>query len=191
MATMFTSDTHFHHKHVIGYCSRPFLSLEDMNAALIKNWNEKVKSDDDEVFFLGDFAFCGVQKAREIFDQLRGRKHLVAGNHDRIARKLPWETIADYRVIRPQIEYEDDEGEIQKVAHPIVLFHFPIISWDGMGHGSWHIHGHCHGNLKDTGALRWDVGVDANHMAPISLEQLQAKMALRTVVPVDHHKPDA
>lgn len=159
-----------------------------MNEGMIQSWNERVKADDD-VWFLGDFVFGGVNVGRAIFERLRGNKHLVAGNHDKTARKLAWESVTDYRVIRPSIEYEDDEGELQNVPHPIVLFHFPIISWDSMGKGSWHLHGHCHGNLKDTGALRWDVGVDPNGYRPISLDEIQAKMALRIVVPVDHHKP--
>jgi calcineurin-like phosphoesterase family protein len=185
----FTSDTHYWHKHIIGYCQRPFESVEAMNEGLIDRWNSQVHQT-DTVYFIGDFAFCGTTKARAIFDRLKGTKHLILGNHDyETARKLPWESIHDYKLIRPHIEYQRDDGEVLKTPHPIVLCHFPILSWDGMAHGSWHLHGHCHGSLKDTGALRLDVGVDAHKWYPISLEEVQAHMALRTVVPVDHHKP--
>lgn len=186
----FTSDTHYWHKHIIGYCQRPYPSVEAMNEGMIERWNARVNQD-DEVWFLGDFAFCGTTKAREIFDRLKGRKHIVLGNHDyQSAKKLPWESMHDYKLIRPHVEYQDDEGEIKQTPHPIILCHFPILSWDGMAHGSWHLHGHCHGSLADSGALRWDVGVDPNGMDPISLPEIQQRMALRTVVPVDHHKPE-
>lgn len=186
----FTSDTHFYHKHIIDYCKRPFDSVEGMNLGMIERWNARV-TNDDIVYFLGDFAFAGTAKSKEIFDRLKGYKHLITGNHDYGAgRKLAWETVRDYALIRPHIEYQNDEGELKQVEHPVILCHFPFISWDGMAHGSWHLHGHCHGSLKDTGALRLDVGVDCHDYAPISLPEIQAKMALRTVVPVDHHKPE-
>ena len=50
----FTSDTHFNHKAIISYCSRPFESVEEMNDRLIDNWNQVVKPS-DTVYHLGDF----------------------------------------------------------------------------------------------------------------------------------------
>lgn len=185
----FTSDTHFWHKHIIGYCSRPWASVEEMNEGLIERWNARVTAD-DTVYFVGDFVFSGTTKAREIFDRLRGDKHLIVGNHDHATgKKMPWASVSDYLLIRPNLEYQDDGGDFRKVPHPIVLFHFPILSWDGMAHGSWQLHGHCHGSLADNGSLRMDVGVDANNWEPVSLTEIQSRMALRTVVPVDHHVP--
>ncbi len=37
MSSLFiTSDTHFHHANVIGYCKRPWDTVEDMNEGLIE-----------------------------------------------------------------------------------------------------------------------------------------------------------
>ena len=55
MNTFFTSDTHFGHNNIIEYCKRPYTSVEEMDAALEKNWNEVVKPD-DLVYHLGDLA---------------------------------------------------------------------------------------------------------------------------------------
>lgn len=42
----FTSDLHFGHAAVIHYCKRPYGSLEEMHAALIRNWNQFVRPED-------------------------------------------------------------------------------------------------------------------------------------------------
>ena len=41
----FTSDTHFFHGRIIELCNRPFHSVEEMNEALITNWNRVVPRD--------------------------------------------------------------------------------------------------------------------------------------------------
>lgn len=189
MTTWFTSDTHYWHKAIIGYCNRPYSSVEEMNAGLIANYRACVKPE-DHVYHLGDFGFCGVDTGLEIIKQLPGRKHWILGNHDgKLARRAAsyFEEVVPYKLLMEHIKYEDDEGVPQQYHMPIVLFHFPITSWDGMGRGSFHLHGHCHGSLPDTGSLRLDVGVDCWNMSPVSMETIQNEMALRTVVPVDHH----
>lgn len=188
MTIYFTSDTHFWHRQIIQYCNRPANSVEEMNELLIQKWNEKVKPK-DEIYHLGDFFFCGSIKAGDILKRLNGRKHWIKGNHDAPKETIRhyFESIHNYRLIRVPISYLDEEEQEKTHVQPIVLFHFPILSWDGMAHGSWHLHGHCHGSLPDNGSLRLDVGVDCWGMAPVSLEEITQAMALRTVVPVDHH----
>lgn len=75
--TFFTSDTHFGHANIIRFCKRPFENVEEMNEALIENWN-KVVSDDDTVFHLGDFAFGGSNVWKEIIPRLKGSE-LISG----------------------------------------------------------------------------------------------------------------
>ena len=58
----FTSDLHFWHKNAIVYTYRPFETVEEMNEALIGNWN-KIVHGNDEVYILGDVTM--VQKADE------------------------------------------------------------------------------------------------------------------------------
>lgn len=89
MKTWFISDTHFGHDNIRGYCERPFASVEEMDATLIKNWNERVKPE-DTVFVIGDFCFkTGAMSGNGLpikFDvwitQLNGTKILIEGNHD-------------------------------------------------------------------------------------------------------------
>lgn len=88
MRVFLTSDLHFGHKNIIEYEKRPFRNIEDMNAGIIKNWN-KVVSNDDMVFCLGDVSFGGAEMTKECVSQLQGKKILIMGNHDR-GRSISW-----------------------------------------------------------------------------------------------------
>ena len=65
----FTSDTHWGHANIIRFCSRPFVSVEEMNDILIQNWNNVVPKD-GIVFHLGDFAFGGSQLWNDVLSKL-------------------------------------------------------------------------------------------------------------------------
>ena len=61
-----------------------------------------------------------------------------------------------------------------------ILFHYPIEEWNGYFRGTIQLHGHQH-NHKDynyknleKGIRRFDVGVDANYMCPVSAEDITA-----------------
>jgi calcineurin-like phosphoesterase family protein len=77
----FTSDLHFGHKNIIEYCNRPWKTVDEMNYGLVQRWNQVV-GDEDEVWILGDHAFGGATFIRTFTMALRGRKHLLRGNHD-------------------------------------------------------------------------------------------------------------
>ena len=84
MKTFLTSDNHYKHTNVLGYCNRPFKNTYEMEKTLIKNWNSVV-SPDDLVINLGDLCFHG-EKHKDWYSwlnqQLNGRHVLVVGNHD-------------------------------------------------------------------------------------------------------------
>jgi calcineurin-like phosphoesterase family protein len=77
----FTSDTHFGHQNILKYCLRPYSSIEEMQEALITNWNSRV-SNDDTVYHLGDFSFHE-RYVESIVPRLNGTKILLLGNHDK------------------------------------------------------------------------------------------------------------
>lgn len=78
----FTSDQHFGHRNIIQYCQRPWNNVDEMNLAIVKNWNNLV-SPKDTVYVVGDVFLCSSQRATEIISQLQGKKILIRGNHDR------------------------------------------------------------------------------------------------------------
>jgi len=77
----FTSDLHFFHTNILKYDNRPFSNVEEMNKALIDNWNSIIKKD-DIVYILGDFGYIQIHEGIEILKQLKGKKILILGNHD-------------------------------------------------------------------------------------------------------------
>ena len=84
-----TSDTHFGHANVMGYCNRPFKDVWHMNEVLKAKWNESVGTS-DEVWFVGDFSMN--QGFLRILNELNfGHLFWILGNHDketRIKREL-------------------------------------------------------------------------------------------------------
>ena len=82
MSTWFTADLHLGHANIIRYCARPFTDVEAMNRALIEQWNEVV-DDGDDVWVLGDVAMGKIAETLPLVSELRGRKLLLTGNHDR------------------------------------------------------------------------------------------------------------
>jgi calcineurin-like phosphoesterase family protein len=166
----FTADGHHFHRNILKLCNRPFADLDEMHAALIKNWNARVKKA-DTVYHLGDFCFGGHKKAFEIIEQLNGRIYFIPGGHDKWMHSSKWET-AKFFIMPPlySLEYKDRGVD----GYPLVvsLCHYPLLSWDRSCHGSISLHGHCHGALKNEPPRSMDVGVDCHNYAPISLDDV-------------------
>jgi calcineurin-like phosphoesterase family protein len=165
----FTSDLHFSHANIIKYEGRPFKNVSEMDKALIKNWNDKVNVD-DEVYILGDFAFCNEEKSKDIASKLNGIKYLIKGNHDKNIDYNSFEWVKDYFVLR-------------RNKMKFILFHFPISVFDGQHHGnSIHLYGHVHSNTTTQHPLvqeiknSYNVGVDVNNFAPIELNEILEKL---------------
>ena len=112
----FISDTHFYHTAIIPYCQRPFLSVDDMNEKLIENWN-KVVTNEDTVYFLGDFGFSSAPKLKDITSRLNGYKIIIRGNHDRDRGEVSWKNIGFDEVLDGRIEfiYADKDNELRKI----------------------------------------------------------------------------
>lgn len=179
----FSADSHWGHKNILTYGGRPFTTIEEHDETLIRNWNEKI-SQQDIVYHLGDFSFAKPERTERIIRRLNGQKFLVRGNHDHqikgdLEKMFGW--VKDYY----KLKMKDEAG---KIVQEIVLCHFPFHIWDKRHYGAWHLHGHCHGNLKtDLTQMRMDVGVDCHNYFPISYEEIRKEMKKRTFEQLDHH----
>jgi len=169
----FTSDTHFNHAKIIEYCNRPFSDVEDMNEVMIANWNRVVQPD-DHVFHLGDFAMGGVEEWNSILDRLKGKIHLILGNHD-------------LRTVGSDCPKGFEDVCMQKIImigkHQIILNHYPLLCYSGADKKTWQLFGHVHTNKNNIGSdagrlqllfpTQYDVGVDNNDYTPVSFEKIR------------------
>jgi calcineurin-like phosphoesterase family protein len=186
-----TSDTHYSHKNICRGVTawrtkegeipvsqtRDFATIEKMNSTIVNNINEVV-GQDDMLVHLGDWSFGGFEQIREFWDRIICKNiHLVLGNHDH------------------HIENNRDgsQGLFKSVSHyntleigqfKFRLMHYPISSWDGLGKGVMHLHGHCHlpNNLKLSKGQRMDVGMDGH-------TEFRPYNVYREVVPLLRNRP--
>ena len=165
----YISDLHFGHQNVIAMDRRPFAGIEEMDAALIRLWNERV-TEADEVYILGDFAYRNGYAASWYLRQLAGRKHLIIGNHDR-------HTVQDGSAMKHFVSVEK-MMYITDGGRTVSLCHFPVAEWNGKRRGGYHVFGHLHCRRDEVYQFmsRYDRALNAgcmiNGYRPCTLEEL-------------------
>lgn len=170
--TFFTSDTHFSHANIIRYCVRPFKDVEQMNEAIIANWNSVIGSD-DIVFHLRDFCLGNATEWTNVLNRLNGKIFLIMGNHDlKIIRQG---FIQRFEHITMQMRIEIGKRRIH-------LCHYPFLCFEGCRKDVWQLFGHMHtrknSRRKDANRLKYlyptqyDVGVDNNDFTPVSFAKI-------------------
>jgi calcineurin-like phosphoesterase family protein len=189
MTVWYTSDHHFFHRNIIELCARPFRDAEEMNAALINNWNDRVAYD-DTVWVLGDVALD--KRKLNVVMELNGTKHLIAGNHDtcwaghRRIRDNPDRLrgeVARYEVAGFDRVYASGFASPHLLGNglEVALSHLP---YRGDSHaedryadqrlvdeGLPLLCGHVHEKWTVSGR-QVNVGVDVWHYAPVSEEEI-------------------
>ena len=186
----FTGDLHFGHRRMADQWRSFGGDIDAMNETLIENWNSVIPRN-GIVYNLGDFSFATRAQTNEILSRLNGEHHFIKGNHDSVMERVEIKNrLASFNT------YKDFKIQTRNGIQQIVLFHFPVESWHGVGKGAWHLHGHCHGNLQQPeGILRLDVGVDNHDFKPWSVDEITDHMEsqLKSVkgkfwTPSDHHQ---
>ena len=177
-----TSDTHWGHANILGFCNRPFANVEEMNHKLIENWNNKVPTD-GLVFHLGDFAWGGYPFWKNIRSQLNGEIILIKGNHD---EKNITPTAAEelFKFVTPQMK-------IRVEGRAVYLNHNPFLCYGGTYRDPkglvYQAFGHVHSGPGAKGLdvdrpsilfpTQYDVGVDNNNYEPISWAEFNEKIS--------------
>lgn len=172
----FISDLHLCHDKDFLYKPRGFNSVEEMNAAILNNWNKTV-SETDTVYILGDIMLNDNKTASEIFRQLKGEIHIIRGNHDTDAR------IALYKTF-PNVK-EVVDAKFLKIGKTLLfLSHYPsLTSNPGDFHPTINLCGHTHTSKWDSDmnkGLIYHVDADAHHCTPISFEKIREDIRFYT-----------
>ena len=128
MKVFMISDTHFGDERILRYENRPFSSVEEMDKAIIENWNQVV-GEEDTVFHLGDVSSYDPERNKEILSSLHGKKILIMGNHDQNYTTKQWEemgcptypTPAQVKELKEASELKTEELPVKVEGEEAVL----------------------------------------------------------------------
>lgn len=160
----FTSDSHFQDANCLKYRHRPFETTDEMNEAIVTNWNALVGLD-DVVYHLGDFAITN-EGVEEFAPRLNGEIHLLMGNYelllDRCLLERSFASVSEDPFSLPMIKgnLEDGFGE-----DGLWLCHYPV----QRHHSLYSVTGHVH-SLWQVAYRMLNVGLDAWHFRPIPIQ---------------------
>lgn len=168
----FISDTHFNHENIAvnfklenGSQARPFSSVHEMNELMIQNWN-KLVSEQDHVWHLGDVIMGPRQDYSKILGRLKGKKRMLLGNHDVIKGNdllKYFQKVALWRIFK---------------EHNFICTHLPLHP-SGFRKVEYNVHGHLHHNLVLDPAYI-NICVEHTGYAPIHLDRIKQIIATRS-----------
>lgn len=207
----FTSDTHYAHKNICRGVTewkdaeditRDFKTLEEMNQTIVDNINNIVK-EDDILIHCGDWSFGGIDKIWEFRKQIKCKNiHLILGNHDEHILKNKLNTQSLFSSVQHYLDLKVDvqTSLVEKWNIPekynFICMHYPIISWENMNKGVYHLFGHVHlpSNKRIMEGKAMDIGMDGNNLKPLEyieiVNLLKNNPIKKSYLPSDHHERD-
>lgn len=182
----FGTDWHLNHSNIAGAKVskwkrgyRNYESVEEMNGTIINNINSKV-GQDDILFFLGDFCMGDTETIKKFRKRIVCKNiHFILGNHDKDIRRNKDGIRGIFTTVQEYLQIVVNEQRL-------ILFHYPIGSWDQIHRGSIHLHGHCHETYKDGKGKMMDVHREDG--LPYSLDEILKIMKKKEIIGVDHHE---
>jgi calcineurin-like phosphoesterase family protein len=163
-----TSDLHFGHDREFIWGPRGFKNVYEMNDAIIKNWNAVIAPEDD-IYVLGDLMLGDSEAGIKMIKQLKGKIHIILGNHDTASRKTLYENC--YNII--DMKHAD---VIKFKGYTFYLSHYPTITSNlekEFGkHCILNLFGHTHQeeNFYNGLPFCYHVGLDSHNCTPIDME---------------------
>ena len=119
----YIADPHFFHGALNTKMDRRgFESVEAMNEYMLRQWNRKVRKN-DEVVILGDLSWGKAEETNELLERLNGRLYLIQGNHDRFLKNKDYNA-GRFVWINPYEELQDNKRKV-------ILCHYPIMCYNG------------------------------------------------------------
>ena len=191
MTIWFTSDLHFNHDNIIRYCDRPFADVDEMNRALINNFNSVVDHN-DMVVFVGDVCMGKIESSIALVHHLNGFKILKPGNHDRCHSMFDngSDKYKNYLELYKNV-FDDIILDDVYLLEDFVISHFPYPEGDGDYAGRdfsdyepldlgmpllcGHVHELWQTKVSKKGTWMYNVGVDVNNFTPVSLTDIQQR----------------
>lgn len=162
-----SSDFHIQHVKILEYCNRPFKDVEEMNKALIKNYNDTAE-EGDVCYFLGDWFMGDKSKIPGLIERYHIKPIVILGNHDKGKPE---------KLIREAGIEVHDSLTIEYEGIKILLEHQPrydLVESGTIGPNGvykYQLCGHVHEQWKTYKNLICNVGVDVWDYKPITIAQ--------------------
>lgn len=169
-----TSDWHFNHDREFIYKPRGFDSVEAMNEHIITCHNILVQPLDD-VYVLGDLMLGDSEKGIECIKQMKGRLHIVRGNHDTDSR------IELYKQLPNVVEIENAIVLKYRKYH-FYMSHYPTLTGnlekESLKQMTLNLYGHTHqkGSFFEDRPYMFHVGIDSSKCFPNCLDDIIVAM---------------
>ena len=178
---------------------RGYNSSAEHDEGLIQNWNSKANNNTIG-FLLGDtiFGHNADERLLGLFKRLSFKElYILPGNHQAGYKQILdslHENVLNVDGHEKLIHFVPNYLETVVNGQAIVMCHYPILSFNGMAKGAFHIYAHVHGNLgrselgrlyQNTG-LTYEVSVE-NCPSPITFGELRAEMRKKVQSTPDHH----
>lgn len=171
---LYWGDPHFGHANAIRFDQRPFLDVNQMDSQMIDIYNAEV-DDKDDVYFVGDVTFRSVHNPEWYLKQLKGKKHLVVGNHDDKLLKDS-QALSYFETVQDMAYIKDGDTWVH-------ICHYPMAEWRGAYHGSVHVYSHIHGSNNTASRFMhslentYNAGCMLYGYKPVTLDKMKHERA--------------
>ena len=161
----FSSDLHFSHNKEFVWQERGFTSVKEMNEAIVERFNS-ILTDEDTLYLLGDCYMGLLDESIPYLKKIKGKKHLIIGNHDTETKILKYKDENIFEAIG-----FGDRIKLHKKW--FILSHYPTLTGNASNEKVWNLHGHTHQKDKYGAApYCYHIGVDSHDCYPVSLEKI-------------------
>ena len=204
LTVWFTSDLHLDHKREFVWEVRGYRSADDHTNSIIDTINDCVR-EGDILFNLGDLCLnSSPEKVDGYLNRIRCKNMwCLWGNHNNPHEKCVYRPGRDrllapnarahwvYPVRHKNMTYLGHYHEVTVNNQFIVLFHYPLMSWNHLSDGAWALVGHEHGGLpatrpEATDGKILDLGWDL-YKKPLSFAEVKTIMDKKNTCSVGHH----
>ena len=191
------------HKAEFLWKPRGFSSVDEMNEAIVENWNSVVKPE-DITYLLGDTMLNDNEKGIECFSRLNGQIFLIVGNHDTSNRlnMLYTDERTKHKMLGGWYAYVIKYGKLS-----IYMSHYPTLTanYSSDKHFSQNVinlHAHTHQKtnfLNPTNPFMYHVGLDSHNCTPVHIDEVMSDIRHRwdeighlpsPVIPEDNYPYD-
>ena len=169
-----TSDLHLYHDREFVYKPRGFNSIDEMNEAILENWNKTVDNS-DIVYILGDIMLNDNDKGMELFNKLNGIFYIIRGNHDTDTRVNLYESCEKVR----SVKYAD---MIKYKGYHFFMTHYPCMTGnlekESLKQCTLNLFGHTHQktNFYQDMPFMYHVGMDSHNCTPVLIDDIIEEM---------------